>query len=109
VRLETGGRVVSAGGYKIDTDRLETMQRRLDECDDRMRAAINRLKKVGPQGLGTESLDEACAEFQEQWDNGIGQIAKASEKASRGLKAAIDSYRANEDGTSQAFNGSKGK
>jgi hypothetical protein len=89
----------------IDVDRMKTLLNRLDQVDDRMRGAQERLNKVGPKGLGTDGLDNACDDFQDAWGDGIKRIADASQKLHEGLKKTLESYEANEEELRKGFSG----
>ncbi|MFJ9618870.1 WXG100 family type VII secretion target [Streptomyces noursei] len=86
-----------ATDFKIDVGRIQEMLTKLSEASDRMQDAQHRLKKVGPKTLGTDGLDDACDEFQDQWGDGIKRISKASKEIHEKLKATLDAYKAGEE------------
>ncbi|MEU8570157.1 hypothetical protein AB0C51_17705 [Streptomyces pathocidini] len=88
---------------KIDVDRMKVLLNKLDQADDRMRGACEKLQKVGPTGLGTDGLDNACDDFQDDWGDGIKRIADASGKIHEGLKKTLESYESNEEETRKGF------
>lgn len=83
--------------FKIDVERVQGMLNKLSSADDRMRDAQKRLNQVGPKALGTEGLDDACDEFQDQWGDGIKRIADAAKDIHDRLKATLDAYKAGEE------------
>lgn len=89
--------------FQIDVGRMKTLINRLDEVDDRMRGAQQRLNKVGPKGLGTDGLDNACDDFQDDWGDGIKRIADASKELHEGLKKTLESYESTERDLQQGF------
>lgn len=89
--------------FQIDTDGMKTLINRLDQVDDRMRGAQQRLNKVGPKGLGTDGLDNACDGFQNDWGDGIKRIADASKTLHEGLKTTLEMYQAVEKDLQQGF------
>ncbi len=89
--------------FTIDPDRMKTLINRLDQVDDRMRGAQERLNKVGPKGLGTDGLDNACDDFQDDWGDGIKRIAEASEQLHEGLKKTLESYQTTEQDLQTGF------
>ncbi|WP_431965556.1 WXG100 family type VII secretion target [Actinacidiphila sp. bgisy160] len=91
--------------FRIDVDRMRDLVNKLDQADDRMRGVCERLKKVGPNGLGTDDLDDACDEFQSQWGDGIKRIADASKTMHDKLELTLEAYTANEDETKKVFDG----
>ncbi|MYT29016.1 MULTISPECIES: type VII secretion target [unclassified Streptomyces] len=86
-----------ATDFKIDVGRIQEMLTKLSEAGDRMRDAQRRLEKVGPKTLGTDGLDDACDEFQDQWGDGIKRITKASKEIHEKLKMTLDAYQAGEE------------
>ncbi|MFJ9178760.1 WXG100 family type VII secretion target [Streptomyces sp. NPDC102360] len=89
--------------FQIDTDRMKTLIGRLDQVDDRMRDAQQRLNKVGPKGLGTDGLDEACDDFQDDWGDGIKRIADAAKTLHEGLQKTLDAYLTTDQDIQKGF------
>jgi hypothetical protein len=88
---------------RIDVGGMKGLINQLDQVEERMRDACARLNKVGPNGLGTDSLDDACDDFQDDWGDGITRIADASKNLHEGLKKTLELYEANEEETSKGF------
>ncbi|MGY5134055.1 WXG100 family type VII secretion target [Streptomyces nigrescens] len=86
-----------ATDFKIDVERIQALLKKLGNADDRMRDAQQRLNKVGPKTLGTDGLDDACDEFQDQWGDGIKRIAGAAKEIHEKLKLTLDAYKAGEE------------
>lgn len=89
--------------FQIDVERMQTLINRLDQVDDRMRGAQQRLNKVGPKGLGTDGLDNACDGFQNDWGDGIKRIADGAKQLHEGLKKTLESYQSVEQALQQGF------
>ncbi|MCB5907604.1 WXG100 family type VII secretion target [Streptomyces pinistramenti] len=83
--------------FKIDVGRIQEMLNKLAHADERMRDAQRRLNKVGPKALGTDGLDDACDEFQDQWGDGIKRIADAAKDIHEKLGTTLDAYKAGEE------------
>ncbi|MFH8346245.1 WXG100 family type VII secretion target [Streptomyces sp. NPDC018045] len=96
-----------ANDFRIDVERVQKMLTKLSDADDRMRDAQKRLNKVGPKALGTEGLDDACDEFQDQWGDGIKRIADAAKDIHERLKATLDAYQAGEEENRKMLSGKK--
>lgn len=92
-------------GFHIDIAATERILDRLEECDERMQGARDRLKKVGPKTLGTNGLDNACDTFQSEWDDGIKRIEDAAKDIKDRLRTTIDAYKAGEKKTAEGFGG----
>ncbi|QPP06601.1 hypothetical protein G4Z16_09540 [Streptomyces bathyalis] len=90
-------------GFEIDITAAERALHRLEECDERMQQARERLKNVGPKTLGTNGLDNACDTFQSEWDDGIKRIEDAAKDIKDRLRTTIDTYKAGEESTAKGF------
>lgn len=64
--------------YKVEFEALARLVVDLAECADGMRSAMRKMKDIGPKGAGSADLEQACDDFQEKWDHGIGLIADAT-------------------------------
>jgi hypothetical protein len=88
---------------RLDTGGMQGLINQLGQVEERMRDACSRLNKVGPKGLGTDGLDNACDDFQDDWGDGITRIADASKTLHEGLKKTLELYETNEDDTRKGF------
>ncbi|MEU5130125.1 hypothetical protein [Streptomyces mobaraensis] len=79
--------------FKLEDEGAKQILRRLDEAAGRMREACDKLKKVGPTGLGTKGLDDACDYFQDHWHDGIKRIADGSKKMHSALKESFGEFQ----------------
>ena len=89
--------------FQIDVDRMKTLINRLDQVGDRMRGAQERLNKVGPKGLGTDGLDNACDDFQDDWGDGIKRIADGAKQLHEGLQKTLESYQTTDQDLQKGF------
>ncbi|MFC8449966.1 WXG100 family type VII secretion target [Kitasatospora sp. NPDC057223] len=96
-----------ADGFRIDIDRMSAVSRQLGECGERMRSVTKRLEHMGDsKQMGTKSLDNACEDFEDEWHDGIGRMAKMAESLHKGLDTTLKSYADNESGTAKGFGAS---
>ncbi|WP_169134862.1 hypothetical protein [Streptomyces sp. HNM0575] len=65
---------------------MQRLNKDLKTCTDEMDHALKALEEIGPKGLGYDFLDEACAHYQDKWDNGLSRISEIAED----LKDKID-------------------
>jgi hypothetical protein len=72
--------------FTVDIDGLNALGRNLDRCGDNLDGALKAMQDVGPDTLGNEDLDDACAEFREDWEYGLEQIRKCV----KGIKENLD-------------------
>ncbi|NLU72913.1 hypothetical protein HCC61_09530 [Streptomyces sp. HNM0575] len=75
-----------ASGYAVELSALQRLNKDLKTCTDEMDHALKALEEIGPKGLGYDFLDEACAHYQDKWDNGLSRISEIAED----LKDKID-------------------
>ncbi|MGH2576584.1 MAG: hypothetical protein ACRDG9_02365 [Actinomycetota bacterium] len=100
-----GGGGGGASDLRVDDHGMTRLVHRLRESDDRMGSAVRRLEKAGPKGLGTEELDEACAEFQSQWEHGIDKLGKATKSVTSALRDALELHLGNDERVRRMFGG----
>ncbi|MGH2604564.1 MAG: type VII secretion target, partial [Dehalococcoidia bacterium] len=84
------------GFFRVDPHHLEALAHRLDDGVSHLQAAARELARMGPSGLGTESLDAACHELQQEWDGGTERIAALSAELAEGLRDTARTYRASD-------------
>jgi uncharacterized protein YukE len=75
-----------SSGYAVELEALRRLNKDLETCTSELDHALKALKEVGPKGLGYDFLDDACAYFQDKWDNGLSRI----EEIAGDLKDKID-------------------
>lgn len=94
-----------AAGFTIDLDEVSTLVDTLDHAEERMTRANDRLRDVGPKDLGSPYIDQAAAEFQDDWEHGIEKIAELTGDITEGLRKAIKHYRELDESIKDAYSG----
>lgn len=92
------------GGYfKVEADDLGRLLKDLHDSQENMRKALAALKDVGPKSTGAETLDNACDEFHDSWDNAIKKIADGTQTIEEKLKQTKSNYEAIEHALRDSF------
>ncbi|WP_405821663.1 type VII secretion target [Streptomyces sp. NBC_01390] len=77
----------------VDGDELSRFMKMLKNSTDSLKGVRNALSDATITGLGTDDLDSACQEFQEDWKYGAEEIGKQTEDLADIIGKSKDSYR----------------
>ncbi|BCL30249.1 hypothetical protein ACFFS2_29455 [Streptomyces aurantiacus] len=77
----------------VDGDELGRFMQMLSKSTDSLRGVRKALSEATITGLGTDDLDSACEEFQEDWKYGSQEIGKQTEDLAEIIGKSRDSYR----------------
>lgn len=77
----------------VDGDELERFMRLLRKSTDSLKGVRKALSGATIAGLGTDDLDSACQEFQEDWKYGAEQVGEQTEDLAKIIGKSKDSYR----------------
>lgn len=77
----------------VDGDELARFMRMLNKSTDSLKGVRKALSDATITGLGTDDLDSACQEFQENWKYGAEEIGKQTEDLADIIGKSKDSYR----------------
>ncbi|MEU6078985.1 hypothetical protein [Streptomyces sp. NPDC047108] len=89
---DDGGRAV-ADRLAVDGDELAHFMKMLKKSTDSLKGLRKALNDATVTGLGTDDLDSACEEFQNDWKYGAEQIGEQTEDLTKIVKESKDSYR----------------
>lgn len=81
----------------IDIPEFTKLINQLESAADYMRAATERLRDAGCDGLGWSFLDNAARNFHSEWGYGIKKIGELSEELVEGMKAAKQLYETQDE------------
>ncbi|RZQ62746.1 hypothetical protein [Amycolatopsis suaedae] len=84
--------------FTVDIGGLEALQKNLNRTKENIDGATKKLDVLGPDSIGSDELDEACADFREDWEEGLEEIKEAVEQIAEGLDKAMQSYHEVEEG-----------
>lgn len=80
----------------------------LNKSSDSLKGLRKALSDATVTGLGTDDLDSACEEFQEDWKYGAEEIGKQTEDLAKIVGQSKDSYREVDKALEEALNKGKG-
>lgn len=89
--------------FTVDIDGLRGLLTNLERTQENIDSATKRLADLGSDSIGTWGLNQAYAEFRDDWDDGLGEIEEAVGKVQEGLSKAIKSYADIEEGITESL------
>ncbi|MEV6758763.1 hypothetical protein [Streptomyces sp. NPDC051214] len=96
-----GARV--AERLRLDAIELENFMKLLDGSVESLKGLRNALSGATVGGLGTDELDNACEDFQEDWKYGAEQIGEQAEELSGIIGQSKDAFNEVEDALVKAL------
>ncbi|SFP77213.1 hypothetical protein SAMN05421810_103366 [Amycolatopsis arida] len=78
--------------FTVDIGGLDALGKDLDRTGENIDTATKRLADLGPEDLGPDVLDEACADFRDDWSGGLEELREAVEGIKGGLIEAKNAY-----------------
>ncbi|WP_371494824.1 hypothetical protein OG871_06275 [Kitasatospora sp. NBC_00374] len=91
--------------FRVEVDDLDRLLQQLKQSQEDLRSALNSMRDTGPKTTGSKTLDHACDEFHDSWDDAIKKIADGTAQLEEGLKATRKGYAETEDAIRDAFKG----
>ncbi|MER5970131.1 type VII secretion target [Streptomyces sp. NPDC002055] len=82
-----------AGRLAVDGDELQHFMKLLKKSAKSLDGLRKALGDATVTGLGTDDLDQACQDFQEDWKYGAEQIGEQTEDLAKIVGESRDSYR----------------
>jgi hypothetical protein len=61
------------------------------------------MEDIGPDSIGPDDLDDACADFREDWQRGIDKMGKGLGKIAEALKGTRKDYAELEQALTDGF------
>jgi hypothetical protein len=77
----------------VDGDELSHFMKMLRTSTDSLKGLRRALEDATVTGLGTDDLDCACEDFQDNWKYGADQIGEQTEDLAKIIGKSRDSYR----------------
>lgn len=78
--------------FTVDIDGLNGLQKDLERTGENIDSASGNLAHASPESIGSDELDEACADFYDAWQEGLGEINEVVGDIKKGLKEAAEAY-----------------
>ena len=82
---------------RVRPEQLESLAGRLDGAVEHVQSAARALADIGVRGVGSDDLDAACNELQQEWERGIDRIADLSGQLAQGLRDTARTYRGSDE------------
>ncbi|MEU6120687.1 hypothetical protein [Streptomyces sp. NPDC047123] len=92
---------------KVDGTELDRFVRLLNRSNDALKGMRKALSQATVSGLGTDDLDGACEEFQDDWKYGTEQIGKQTEDLAKIIGKNKESYFEVDNALEEALRKSK--
>ena len=89
--------------FTVDIGGLDALSKNLDRCADNIDSATKRLDDLGPDSIGPDDLDEACADFRADWAEGLDKLRDAIGKIKGGLDGSRQCYADLENALAEGF------
>ncbi|GAA4996388.1 hypothetical protein [Streptomyces siamensis] len=77
----------------VDGDELAHFMKMLRKSGDSLKGLRRALEDATVTGLGTDNLDSACEDFQDDWKYGADRIGEQTEDLAEIIGKSKDSYR----------------
>ncbi|MFD7644845.1 WXG100 family type VII secretion target [Kitasatospora sp. NPDC051984] len=91
--------------FAVDVADLDRLLADLHRSQDELRTALNAMRDTGPKTTGATSLDHACDEFHDSWDDAIKKIAESTQQVEEGLTITRRAYAETDQALRDAFGG----
>ncbi|QWF84219.1 hypothetical protein [Amycolatopsis sp. CA-230715] len=78
--------------FTVDIGGLDVLGKNLNRAKENLDGALKSMEDIGPDSIGPDDLDEACADFREDWERGIRKMGDCVAKITEALGAAKGKY-----------------
>ncbi|QMU72278.1 hypothetical protein [Streptacidiphilus sp. P02-A3a] len=85
-------------GFRTEPDQLDALADALLQAGNSLQGALDALRDTTAASLGTDRLDRACEEFQQDWHDRLRQLRQQADDAAEGVRGSARSYRGTEHG-----------
>ncbi|MGW1215332.1 hypothetical protein ACWD5F_37460 [Streptomyces sp. NPDC002499] len=92
----------------VDGDELAHFMKLLKKSSNSLSGLRRALSDATVAGLGTDDLDSACEDFQEDWKDGTEQIGEQTEGLAEIIGKSRDSYREVDKALEEALKKARG-
>ncbi|MFC9505621.1 hypothetical protein [Streptomyces sp. NPDC057002] len=92
----------------VDGGELAHFMKLLNRSSDSLKGLRKALSDATVTGLGTDDLDSACEDFQEDWKYGTEEIGKQTEDLAKIIEQSKDSYEEVDKALEEALKKARG-
>lgn len=89
--------------FTVDIGGLDALKKNINRSADNVDDCTKRLANLAPDSVGSDDLDQACADFREYWKEGLEEIREAAKDIAKGIDKAAQGYRDTEEGIRDAM------
>ncbi|MER8185783.1 type VII secretion target [Kitasatospora sp. NPDC094015] len=91
--------------FRVEVQDLDRLLQQLKQSQEDLRSALNAMRDTGPKTTGSKTLDHACDEFHDSWDDAIKKIADGTAQLEDRLTETRKGYAETEEAIRCAFSG----
>lgn len=89
--------------FTVDIGGLDALGKNLDRTVENIETATKKLADMGPDSIGSDDLDEACADFRSGWEEGLEKLKESVSEIRDGVGQAMHSYAELENGLRESL------
>lgn len=89
--------------FTVDIDGLDALGKNLERAKENLDGALKAMEDIGPDSIGPDDLDDACAEFRDDWERGLDKVGECVQKITDALKQARKNYAEIENALTDGF------
>jgi hypothetical protein len=78
--------------FTVDIGGPDALSKNLNRAKDNIDGALKAMEDIGPDSVAPDDLDDACAEFREDWVRGIKKLGERVGKITGALGTATGKY-----------------
>ncbi|MEV4611397.1 hypothetical protein AB0K43_02175 [Kitasatospora sp. NPDC049258] len=91
--------------FRVEVQDLDRLLQQLKQSQEDLRSALDAMRDTGPRTTGSKTLDHACDEFHDSWDDAIKKIADGTAQLEGRLQETRKGYAETEEAIRSAFTG----
>ncbi len=91
--------------FRVEVSELDRLLQQLKQSQDDMRTALNAMRDTGPKTTGSKSLDHACDDFHDSWQDAIKLMSDGTAQIEEKLRETTKDYSETDRAIAEAFKG----
>jgi hypothetical protein len=89
--------------FRVEVHELDRLLQQLSGGQSDLSTALNTMRDIGPKSTGSKSLDHACDDFHDSWDDAIKLIADGIGQIEGKLRETAKDYTETEQAIRDAL------